>query len=382
MADTALSAADTQLASSPFRSFVMGGFEGATHRRPCGTQVDSIGSTRHDILAATDYRLLRNAGIWTVRDALRWHLIDQDGTYDWSSFRPMLAAARDIGVQIIWDLCHYGVPVDLDIWSPDFVDRFRAFAAAAAILVRDEGGEVPPLYCPMNEISFWAWAGGDVGFLYPSAHGQGSALKAQLVRAALAATQVIQSIDPRARFIMAEPLIHVGAHTTDPAEIHLHAAGHIEAQFEACDMLAGRREPELGGSDAMLDIVGLNFYPENQQFQTGGTIPFGYFMYRPLRELLAEVHARYARPIFIAETGAEGANAAAWLAYVGAEVRAARLAGVPVLGLCLYPVLDYPGWDDQRHCPCGLLSADPDWQGRAVRADVLAQVQHEAALLP
>ena len=30
-------------------------------------------------------------------------------------------------------------------------------------------------------------------------------------------------------------------------------------------------------------------------------------------------------------------------------------AGVPVEGICLYPVLDYPGWADERHCPVGLL---------------------------
>ena len=31
------------------------------------------------------------------------------------------------------------------------------------------------------------------------------------------------------------------------------AAGHREAQFEACDMVAGRLAPELGGSEAHLD---------------------------------------------------------------------------------------------------------------------------------
>jgi len=36
-------------------------------------------------------------------------------------------------------------------------------------------------------------------------------------------------------------------------------------------------------------------------------------------------------------------------------VAQARQAGVPVEGICLYPVTDYPGWDDERHCPTGLL---------------------------
>ena len=361
----------------------MGGFEGATHRRACGTQVDSIAATRHDALAATDYRLLRNAGIWTVRDALRWHLIEQTpGVYDWSSFRPMLHAARDTGVQVIWDLCHYGIPEWLDVGTDAFVDRFAAFAGAAASLIRAEGGDVPPVFCPVNEISFWAWAGGEVGCMAPGVTGAGGWLKDQLVRAALAATATVRVADPRARFIMAEPLIHVGAHDDDPADVRYLARQHVEAQFEAADMMAGLRAPELGGHAGALDMIGLNFYPENQQFQTGGTIPFGYFMYRPMRALLLEVYARYGRPMLIAETGAEGANAAAWLQYVAGEVRAARQAGAVIWGLCVYPVLDYPGWDDGRHCPCGLLAADPAWTGRTMRADLLAQLQHEAATLP
>jgi hypothetical protein len=30
--------------------------------------------------------------------------------------------------------------------------------------------------------------------------------------------------------------------------------------------------------------------------------------------------------------------------------------GVDVLGVCLYPVTGYPGWDNHRHCDAGLFS--------------------------
>jgi hypothetical protein len=58
--------------------------------------------------------------------------------------------------------------------------------------------------------------------------------------------------------------------------------------------------------------------------------------------------------LLVAETGEEGEARVSWLRYVGEEVRAARRAGVPVHGTCLYPILDYPGWDDDRHCHAGL----------------------------
>jgi hypothetical protein len=67
------------------------------------------------------------------------------------------------------------------------------------------------------------------------------------------------------------------------------------------------------------------------------------------------VHARYDRPVFVAETGIEGDLRVPWLRMMSHELGAARRAGVPVEGLCLYPITDYPGWDDDRHCPTGLL---------------------------
>ena len=58
--------------------------------------------------------------------------------------------------------------------------------------------------------------------------------------------------------------------------------------------------------------------------------------------------------MFDAETGIEGELRPAWLRIIGHEVAQARLTGVPVEGVCLYPVTDYPGWDDERRCPTGL----------------------------
>jgi hypothetical protein len=77
--------------------------------------------------------------------------------------------------------------------------------------------------------------------------------------------------------------------------------------------------------------------------------------YRPFRKLIADVYHRYKRPVFVAETGIEGDLRVPWLRMMSYEAAQARHAGVPVEGLCLYPITDYPGWDDDRHCPTGLL---------------------------
>jgi beta-glucosidase/6-phospho-beta-glucosidase/beta-galactosidase len=346
---------------SPFASFFLAGFECSSHRRYDGRRLDMLAATHHDRFASEDYRELANHGISAARDGLRWHLIETSaGRYDWSSFLPMLRAARDQNAQVIWDLCHYGWPDGIDIWSSEFVDRFARFAAAAAQVVRDEGGA--PLYCPINEMSFWAWGGGDVAHFNPGCVGRGGELKRQLVRATIAAIDAIRQVDSRARFITAEPLIQVACISDDPEQIKAAETYHWY-QYEALDMLGGALEPELGGSPEFIDIVGINYYPDNQWFHGGGTIPLGHNAYRPFRDMLAEAHRRYQRPILISETGAEGSGRSAWLHYVCSEVHEAIEEGVPVQGVCLYPILDYPGWANDRTCFVGLLS-DADEHGR------------------
>ncbi|MBO1075222.1 beta-glucosidase [Roseomonas marmotae] len=359
-----------------FRSFFLGGFECSSHRRRDGRRLDLLATTGHDRLALADYQALRGQGIVAARDGLRWHRIETaPGRYDWSEFLPRLRAARASGVQVIWDLCHYGWPDDLDIWSPAFIDRFAAFAGAAARLVREEQDEAPA-YCPLNEISYWAWAGGEMGHINPLARKRGGALKRQLVRATIAAIEAVRAVDPRVRIISAEPLIHVVARGPQPRQQRA-AAGYRLSQYEALDLLSGRQEPELGGRADYLDILGVNFYPHNQWYYHGSTVPLGHYDYRPLSEMLGETYRRYGRPLLLAETGAEGSARPAWLHYVCDEVRDARSAGVPVGGICLYPVTDYPGWENDRLCRSGLFS-EPDGQGRRqVHAPLAAELRRQ-----
>ena len=360
-------------------SFFLGGFECSALRRPDGRRLDLLAATGHDRLCAEDFALLRRHGLSAARDGLRWHAIEAaPGRYDWSGLLPMLRAARRSGVRVIWDLCHYGWPDGLDIWSGAFVERFAGFAAAAARVIADET-EAPPLLCPVNEISFWAWAGGETGRFGPAAQGRGAELKRQLVRAAIAATAAARAAVPEARFIHAEPAIHVAAATPEVAGA---AERHRLSQFEALDMVCGRQSPELGGHPDMLDIVGVNYYPDNQWYAGGATIPLGHHAYRPLRAILAEVETRYGRPLLISETGAEGTAKPAWLHYVCGEVRAARRAGVAVEGICLYPILDYPGWEDGRPCAVGLFSAPDDRGRRHVDVDLDDELARQRGDLP
>jgi beta-glucosidase/6-phospho-beta-glucosidase/beta-galactosidase len=334
-----------------FRSFWLGGFESAHHINQRGVRLDLVSATQHDVLVDEDYARLRRHGFRTVREGMRWPLIDRQRRLDFSSVEPMLAAAERHGIEIVWSLCHYGWPEDLDHYSAAFVARFARYAAAAARFIADRSDAVP-FYTPINEISFFAWAAAEVGYIHPRERECGARLKAQLVRAAIAAMEAIWEVDPRARMVHVDPLIHVVTPAGRP-DLARAAADQRASQFDAWDMLAGGLQPELGGHPRYLDVIGLNYYHANQweypdqrlRWEDDPRDP----RWMPLHLLLREVYHRYRRPLLISETSHFGAGRARWLCEVAGEVHRARESGVPVEGLCIYPVIDRPDWDDPEH---------------------------------
>ena len=375
---------------SLFRSLWLGGFESASHINRAGVRLDMLASTQHAARAAEDYRLLGTQGIAAARDGARWPLIDHGGHYDFASLAPQVEAAAAAGVDVIWTLCHYGWPDDIDLFSPAFVSRFARFCAATARFIKEHGAGVPA-YSPINEISFFAWAAGDVGYIHPLGVGEGARLKQQLVRAAIAGSEAILSVEPRARLVHIDPLIHVVPPRDKP---HLRDAARRqrEGQFESWDMLAGRRNPELGGSERILDIVGVNFYHANQWEHPGDDESARLRWedtprdkrWMPLHRLLAEVHQRYRRPLLLSETSHFGVGRAAWIREIAHEVRAAWDIGVPLGGICLYPIIDRHDWDDLNHWHnSGLWDLVPDDYGNLVRVldAPYAAALHEAQAL-
>ena len=85
--------------------------------------------------------------------------------------------------------------------------------------------------------------------------------------------------------------------------------------------------------------------------------------------------------MFIAETGAEGSARVAWLFYVCSEVETARARGIPVEGVCLYPILDYPGWENERVCPVGLLSMPNERGERSICASLAQELRRQQQML-
>lgn len=331
-----------------FDSFFFAGFEATATRNVHGTWIDQIASTQHDRHVDADYRRLRDVGLLATRDAIRWPLVDRKGKLDFSSARPFLEASSRHGIEVIWDLFHYGYPEDIDPFSDEFVKRFAEYCHAAATLVAAH--RVGTCYfTPVNEPSFLAWAGAEVGRFSPHFEGRGREFKIALVRAAIAGIDAIRAAVPDARIVNADPLCRVVPprhHTTPHADAD---DFNHRAVFESWDMLCGRSMPELGGSRRHLDIIGVNYYWTNQWEIGHEESPLAVDDPRrwPFARLLRYVWKRYGGELLVTETSHVEDMRPIWLRTVADDCEKLLDEGIPLRGVCLYPILGMPEWHDR-----------------------------------
>lgn len=342
--------------------------------------MDLLQQTKHEQYAELDFERLHLLGIATVRTTARWHLIEQSpGKYSFESLARILDAARKTETEILLDLFHFGWPSHYDVFSKSFSKHFRDYVAEIARWLQSYGDVVTTI-TPINEISFLSWAGGEVGDINPFTIGRGDQLKQNLVLACLAGIREIRAHLPNVKLLAPEPIIHIVGNPTFPDDDR-RAAAYTLSQYEAWDMLTGRLAPELGGRADDLDIVGANFYARNQWINFEGPLQRSDPRWRPLRLMLQDLWSRYGRPILISETGTEDEDRAPFFRYVTEEVYAARAAGVPVCGICLYPICNYPGWAEERHCRSGLFDYADESGNREVYEPLARELRQAQSLL-
>jgi len=346
----------------PFRSFWMGGYEGADHVNVDGLPLDMADCNAHLRRLDEDYANAAAHGLGCVRESIGWRLAERaPGQWDLARARRIAQCAESHGLQVIWTLMHYGAPTGLSLHDDAMIDRFAAYATAVARTLAPLSNDAP-VYNLINEIGFLAWAVSETSEIHPyrrdlvgktveSTESSGYEVKRRLVRAVLAGIDAVRRIDPRARFLHVEPIGHV-APPADRPEL-AEAAERIAAyQWQAWDLIGGLVEPELGGSAEALDLIGINHY-HSGQWEVGTEERLWWHLgdsrRRPLSTMLGDAWRRYGRPLVIAETGHIGDGRADWLREVVDEVTRARAAGIPVGGICLYPLLDRHDWHDTTH---------------------------------
>jgi hypothetical protein len=63
------------------------------------------------------------------------------------------------------------------------------------------------------------------------------------------------------------------------------------------------------------------------------------------------------------------------------ETRCAISKGIPVNGVCLYPILNHPGWDDDRHCYNGLWDYPLPQGERAIYTPLSVEIRKQQSLM-
>ena len=353
------------LSNNPFQSFWWAGFECTDQQNCFGNRVDFLSITGHIQEIESDYQRLEPFGIGAVREGIQWSRVEKKAyQYDWSLVADMLTVGKRQGIQQIWDLCHFGYPDDLTPLHPMFARRFAALCRSFVQFYRDRYPDDELIVTPINEVSFISWLGGDARGTSPYCTKQGWEVKLGLMRAYIEGVAAMREIDPGIRILTTEPLVHIVPPLNATRKQILEAKQADENQFQAVDMLAGYIAPELGGSPDYLDILGFNYYYNNQWVSDYSLYlpwadPIPDPRWLPLRQLLMKAYLRYKKPIALTETSHPGEHRPQWITMIGQECLAAIQAGVPLWGVCLYPIIDRPDWDhtNQWH-QSGLWDAD------------------------
>ena len=351
-----------------YKSFWMGGFEGADHINAREQTLDMVTDSGHLAAVESHYSKLAKLGILTVRESIGWRTVKPTllHTYDWTRVRVRAEAARKHGLQIIWTFMHYGTPTGVNLLDDTFLDDFFTYARDAAKVLREY--DKAPVFNLINEISFLAWATSQTDYMWPyrgqyeGAGGKSAKLgfetKCRLVLEVLLAMHEIRAIIPSARFLHVEPLLHI-VPPADRPDLEGLAQEVRDHQWQTWELLRGSMEPRLGGYPEALDLMGVNYYYNGQmEVETNKHLEWETPDPRraPFSELLKEVWGRYQRPLIVSETGHIDDGRARWLDHVLRETQRTIAEGTPLQGLCIYPIIDRPCWhnpDTVIHC--GLL---------------------------
>lgn len=342
---------------NPFKSYWMGGYECSDKINCFGNRVDLLSESGHLNQLRDDYALLKPFGIKTVREGIRWSVVETSPyNYNFDTVKMMMDIGNEMEIQQVWDLCHFGFPDDLSPLHPQFTPRFVGLCTAFANFVVENYGTKELVLTPINEVSFISWLGGEAAGTVPFCKNEGWNIKYQLSKAYILGIKELKRINPYFKILSTEPVVNM-VPSLEPTTEEVSAAKQAhENQYQVLDILFGRICQELGGSSNLIDVIGLNFYYNNQWIHNSIE---GYFLpwlneekdprWRSLHSLIEEVYLRYDKPILLAETSHSGEDRGKWIQFMAFQCDKVIEKKIPFFGICIYPIIDRPDWDHLDH---------------------------------
>lgn len=344
-----------------------------------GVRVDEMEKCGHYGWWEEDFGLARELGL----DALRYgpayyrtHVAPD--RFDWESADAPMHRLRELGVEVIADLCHFGVPS----WLGSFQDR--AFPVLFQEYARAFARRYPWVhyFTPVTEIFICATNSALRGWWNECETSEATFVQAvrNLCMAHELAVEAILEERPDAIIVQGESIEHFHATSASASaegewwnmlrclpldltvghEPPLAAYRLLRANGVTLNDLSFFRQRRAVGQR----WLGVDYYRGNEHFIDRS----GHQSVRPnglgLQALATWYYRRYGLPLFHSETNSPSPRAVAWLEDQWRELLALRGSGIPVHGFTWYSLTDQVDWQhglrverNEVH-PVGLFDLD------------------------
>lgn len=319
-----------------------------------------------------DFDLVTELGVHALRYGPPYYRVHTaPGKYDWDFTDETFAALKRMGIVVIADLCHFGVPDWIgNFQNPDWPQYFAEYAKAFA-----KRYPWVKFFTPVNEIFVAATFSAQNGYWneqMKSDEAFVTALK-HLCKANVLAMEAILEVQPEAIFVQNESSEYF--HPSEPSAIQL---AHFlnEKRFLSLDLVYGypinammyeylldrgitREEYHWFGEHQprAVCIMGNDYYETNEHLvhpdgttRASGEI-FGYYV------ITHQYYSRYRLPVMHTETNIKEPDSVNWLWKQWANVHRLKQDGVPILGFTWYSLIDQVDWDEALTKNDGIVDA-------------------------
>jgi beta-glucosidase len=333
-----------------------------------GRKLDEFELTGHDARVREDLELAASLGISAIRYGPPWYRVNPaSGSFRWDLVDPAIEVAARLGLEVVVDLVHYGVPgwIRGGFVDPAYPEAIATYAGAFAERYR----ETVRCFTPLNEPTVTATFCGETGGWPP--YGTG---KRGWTQMALSIAEGMQRTIAAIRAAHPDPtIVHVEASKV----LRPSAAGLDEARrlselraWLPTDLVVGRvdgshplvpwllrmgaderRLEKLRANAVEIDVVGVNFYPQysvRELAVRGGAVVevAGGGTSADLVTALRAFAERYGRPVAVTETSFDGDDGARirWLRESVSALNEAVGSGLDVWAYIWWPLFDFVDW--------------------------------------
>lgn len=335
-------------------------------------RVDEMEKCGHYARWREDFDLVKEMGIEFLRYGPPYYKVHAGpGQYDWDFTDETFNRLKELKIEPLVDLCHFGVPDWMgDFQNKDFPGYFAEYAGAFA-------KRYPHLqfYTPINEIFIAAAFSAQYGWWNECRADDRSFVTAMhnLCKANVLAMHEIVTLQPEATFIQSESseYFHPENPDCDPLATFLNLK-----RFLSLDLSYGYpisvpiyeylldngmtreeyhwfRQNQVKGSC----VMGNDYYITNEHMvhddgttSAAGEI-FGYYV------ITNQYYNRYRLPVMHTETNIREPDSVRWLQTQWANVRRLKRDGVPMCGFTWYSLTDQVDWDSALRDDAGNVNA-------------------------